>query len=100
MSQLGRTRFLAVSQVLYLRGGEILEGRLWCSVVFGLRGVNVWLLTCVHMNGCRNKLGYAYMVAPLTEKVDGGTTPPWRASLLPGLVPVLNATLQEKEWIS
>lgn len=62
MSQLGRTRFLAVSQMLYLRGGEILEGRLWCSAVFGFKGVNVWLLTCVHMNGCRNKLGYAYLV--------------------------------------
>lgn len=76
MSQLGRTRFLAVSQTLYLRGGEILEGRLRYSAVFGFRGVNVWLLTCVEMNRCRNKRGYAYLVAPLTEKGNGGGTLP------------------------
>ena len=76
MSPLGRTRFLAVSQMLCLRGGEILEGRLWYSAVFGFRGVNVWLLTCVHMNRYKNKRGYAYLAAPLTEKGDGATTPP------------------------
>lgn len=50
MSQLRRTRFLAVSQMLYLRGGEILEGRLRCFTVFGFRGVDVWLL-----NMCREE---------------------------------------------